>query len=345
MTNGPSAAKAVIPVTNFKSLMKTKAPMTTKSILSKTIAVAAALITCSVSAPAATLVNGANGAGELFIGFRATTGTGSTKNIVMDLGASATFSSYVVGSTHFLGNLNTNLDATFGLGGGNSVAWYENPNLLWSAVAAVGNSVPTGGDPTQTLYGSVSNTNLSLTPGTAPGTVGYTRNGSSTQGTSATAILSMAAGGAGTGSFKVALAGTSPNIAIQNTSDSNSWSARGNFGTSPFSGFSDIGQVFEQAFTIGTIPNGSGVEGALDVFRQYKQGTIDPDNGSDGIFPNPTLGTYQFTLQISTNGDVNAVVLPVPEPTSVALLMTGGIWFFGLRRRSNATRRESPSVA
>ena len=301
--------------------------MTNTNILSK--AITAALLLCAASSHAATLLNGATGAGELFVGFRASSGTGSGKNVVIDIGSASALAALAPGSTVFLGNVGADLSSsTTGFGSN----WYDRPEVTWSAVS--GNN---GTDiAIRTLYGSVSGTGLFPLS-----TVGYTRAGSTTQNGIVGNILSMASGNQG---FTGAGSGSSPNIALETpVTGDNSWS--NHFGASPFTGFgSPNGQVFEQGFTAGG-PLASGYEGALDVFRMVISGTVDPDNGSNGISPNPTGGTYQFTLTINNLGEINANVLPVPEPAAIGLLMSGSMLFLGFRRREANARVQTAAAA
>ena len=297
--------------------------MNTKHILTKTIAIAAAVIFCGVASHAATLRNGSTvGEGELFLGFRATTpaSAGQTTNIVVDLGSSFALAQLAPGSVVTLANLGTDLavynDGTLG-------SWFNRTDLLWSAVSAVGNTIVAGQDPTNTLYGSVSATGLFPLS-----TVGYTRAANGAQSGIATTILSMAGGLAGTGSFTDSPAGSASFIAVENTSGSQSWSSK--FTGTPFGNFSQPpGQVFEQAFSAGPLA-GTGAEGALDVYRMFKIGVADADTGNATSGP----GSYQFTLMIDSTGLVQAFVLPVPEPASIGLLAVGGMMFFGIRRRA-----------
>lgn len=306
--------------------------MNTKHILTKTTAIAAAVIFCGVAAHAqvATLRNGSTaGEGELFLGFRATTpaSAGRTTNIVVDLGSSFALAQLAPGSVVTLANLGTDLavynDGTLG-------SWFNRTDLLWSAVSAVGNTIVAGQDPTNTLYGSVSATGLFPLA-----TVGYTRAANGAQGGIATTILSMAAGLAGTGSFTDSPAGSASFIAVENTAGSNSWSSK--FTGTPFGNFSQPpGQVFEQAFSAGTLA-GTSAEGALDVYRMFKTGVLDGDLGNATTGP----GSYQFTLTINSAGLVQAFVLPVPEPASIALLFVGGMMFFGIRHRPFCARTQA----
>jgi hypothetical protein len=294
--------------------------MRKNSILSESVAAAASLAILAAASHAAVLVNGTDGAGELFIGFRATGGDGLTKNVVMDLGSVSDLSALATGSVVSLGNIGTDLAAQFGS------TWYERTDLLWSSVAGVGNTATA--DPTSTLYGGVASTTaFPLT------TAGYSRAGASAQGPVATQILSMASS---TGGFTAASAGASSNIGIENTTDSNSWSSK--FGASPFSGFSSpSGQQFEQAFSIGTIA--TGVEGALDVFRMLRNGQTDSENGLTG-----GAGTYQGTLTINSLGDVGFQVEPVavPEPASAGFLTSAALLGIAVLRRK---RGAQPSLA
>ena len=72
--------------------------MKKNTILSRPIASALALAVCATAAHAATLVNGTTGAGELFIGFHATGGTGVGKSVVIDAGSISALSALATGS-------------------------------------------------------------------------------------------------------------------------------------------------------------------------------------------------------------------------------------------------------
>lgn len=288
-------------------------------ILGKPAAAMAALALTVAAAHSATLQNGTTGAGELFIGFR-TTGNVVPKNIVLDAGDVAALSAFAAGSPAItLGNLGADLVAAYGAN------WFNRTDLMWAAVAAVGNTATA--DPTSTLYGGVAADGIfPLT--TAP----YTRAGGS-QGTIATQILSMAASTEG---FTAAPSGASSNIAVENTADINSWSSKFPPNTaSPFGDFTQPpGQQFDQAFGAGTVA--SGAEGAIDVYRMFRTGNPDGDNGNATTGP----GSYQFTLAINATGVVTANFLPVavPEPASIATLTSAALLAIGAFRRRRAAR-------
>ena len=307
--------------TNTGSLppeLKKRKKMKLNIILGKPAAAMAALALTVAAAHAATLQNGTDGAGELFIGFRTTSNVVST-NIVLDAGDVAALSAFAAGSPAItLGNLGADLVAAYGAN------WFNRTDLLWAAVAAVGNT-PTA-DPTNTLYGGVAADGI-FPLATAP----YTRTANGSQGSVATQILSMAASTQG---FTAAPTGASSNIAVENTADINSWSSKFPPNTaSPFGDFSlPSGQQFDQAFAAGTVA--SGAEGAIDVYRMFKNGIADGDNGNATSGP----GSYQFTLAINSAGVVTANFLPVavPEPASIATLTSAALLAIGASRRRRA---------
>jgi hypothetical protein len=294
-------------------------------ILSKAIT-AASVFALAAATHGANFVNPtSNGIDELFIGVHATGGTGVGNSVLIDVGSAYSLSQLAAGQTQGLGSIGTDLVNQFG------ATWFNRTDLLWSAVAAVQNTTaPIGTDPTNTLYGSVSGT------GSFPlSTVGYTRAANGAQSTVAGRIITMADGASG--SFLTATQGATANIALQTSADGSSWASYmpggsnvSGLGNLQFGGFgTPSGQAFEQAFGPGTLT--SGYEGALDFYRMFKTGVADGDvgNATNGA------GSYQFTITIDGSGNLNAAVLAVPEPTSICLLMAGGIMFLGSRRRNS----------
>ena len=288
--------------------------MIKNTILSKTIAAAASLVFCVTAASAATLVNGTSGAGELFIGFRATGGTGATTNIVLDLGSAAGFSALATGSTVSLGNIGGDLASAFGS------TWYDRSDVLWSAVSGNGGTDIS----TNTLYGGRSAT------GQFPlSTDGYGRQANNAQGSVVTNILSAAAGAGG---FTTSTQGSLSNVAIETTtSNVNSWTARAG---ATFSSTSFSTGGFEQAFGTGTVA--SGAEGALDIYRLVRTPINDPDTSATS-----GPGSYQLTLSINSSGDVTGSVLPlaaVPEPASLGTLFSAALLGIGALRRKRGAK-------
>ena len=326
--------------------------MKTTNILSKTITATAALLLCGLSAHAATFVNlgtGADGAGELFVGVHATGGQGNGVSVIIDLGAISRLSDAPAGSVFTGGGANlatnwsigTNLVAQFGS------TWYDRTDLLWSAVSAVQNPVPTTStDPFNTLYGSVGSTKV-FPIATTP----YNRTTSNTQnGIAGKIVNNMANASVGNGGFSNATQGATSNIAVELASDPNGyalWMPDGSLalglGNTPFGGFGSPSSAnFEQAFAAGSIS--PGVEGALDLYRMDRTTgapiPVDPDTGlASGA------GSYQFTLSINQSGNITASVLPVPEPASIGLLMAGSLVFLGYRRRGTAARLQMVSAS
>jgi hypothetical protein len=93
------------------------------------------------SAKAASAVNG-----DILVGFRATGGAGSTKNLVVNIGAATALES-ATGAVN-LGNINADLNATYGSD------WATRTNLFWGAVGTVGSFNAIGTNPARTVYSS-----------------------------------------------------------------------------------------------------------------------------------------------------------------------------------------------
>ena len=104
------------------------------------LALGAAAMLSSGGAEAATAANG-----DILLGFRATGGTGSTKNLVVNLGPATALENAT--GTVSLGNLGTDLANTYG------TEWQTRNDLFWGVAGTVGNSA-LGGTPAKTVYGS-----------------------------------------------------------------------------------------------------------------------------------------------------------------------------------------------
>lgn len=90
--------------------------------------------------------------GDIFLGIRATAGTGSDKAILIDLGQPMQFTNAALGVpfTLSLGNIAADLSATYGSD------WYTSGNLLFAVVGGNVTGGPSYTDPWNTLYASKS---------------------------------------------------------------------------------------------------------------------------------------------------------------------------------------------
>jgi len=181
------------------------------------------------SAQAASAVNG-----DILVGFRATSGTGSTKNLVVNLGAATALESATAAVD--LGNINADLTATYGSG------WAARTNLFWGAVGATGSFDAIGTNPARTVYGS------------RAGYQAWLRANSASQAavTNKVVALMTAFNGASTAGV------THSNAVVQTASTSNSWSSYqpggtvANSGPVPGISFAFFNPTIEGAFDSGT---------------------------------------------------------------------------------------------
>ncbi len=313
--------------------------MKKQTILSKSIAAMASLALCATVAHAASLQNGSTtGAGELFVGFTATGGTGAGKSVVIDLGNALAFSNSPTGTTLSLGQYGADLVSTFGS------TWYTRTDLSWGAVAAVGSSVPSNiaTDPTNTIYGSQAVS--AFNPAAAPSTTAFNRATNGTQAPVAQRILQNMA--TGTGGFSQSATGSSAsNVAIEaagSTQNWQSWMVGGSnvsgLGNTPFGGFTSEAN-FAQSFSSTAVgaAAGSDAVGALDVYRMVRSNATDSE-------ASPTTGTgagsYQFSLAVDSAGIVTLGVdsVPVPEPASFGALTSAALLGIGMIRRKRGAR-------
>ena len=104
--------------------------------LSHSFTALAACASLALSAGAQTVT--ANG-GDLLLGFRASSGTGSSSNLEVDLGAFSDYTSggtFNDGSLHLIGNLSANdLSSTYG------ASWNTRSDVTWGIAGATGNSL------------------------------------------------------------------------------------------------------------------------------------------------------------------------------------------------------------
>jgi hypothetical protein len=232
--------------------------------------------------------------GDILIGFRATGGTGSTLNYVIDVGQS--IFSLAPGATVDLGNYGADLSGTSTGFGAN---WFSRNQVKWGVFGSTGS-----GDIASTLYAGAQE----IPVGTLA--TGYPTDTSANQNTTLSAINQAAARYANFGN-----AANASNATFQNTSDSNHYSQflSGGFWFGPFSS-----SAFESTMNI----NGTSITTkAIDLFRET------PDNATPGTL----TGTYVGTFSIDSTGDIT-FTKAVPEPSTLTAL-AGGAALLGLVRR------------
>ena len=277
----------------------------TKHIL--TTLVVAGISMAALPAKAATFV-----AGDLLVGFRATSGsasTATTNTFVFNLGAATTIRDANTASLA-LGNIGAELTSVFG------ADWASNSTLTWSAATVRSSTAPTSdlsvvnGDPAQALY--------------------LTRPNNSGE-----------AGVFGTGSLNIAGQTAMNNV----TNDVQGFTSSFlNFaGTTTQGGLAasipyTVANTFED-YTSGGSDFRSGQN--LDVAVDTAQGRIidlyrilGTNTGANPTQPTVRTGVWQGTLSLGTDGAItfDPVAVAVPEP-SRALLAAGGLAALAFRRR------------
>ena len=215
------------------------------------------LLTAAIALTGLAAFNSAHAAnGDLYLGFETASGTGSSVNYVVDLGAAVNLSSLNI-------NIATDLAATYGAN------WYSRTDLYYGIIGAVTPAV--NGDPNYTLYASV-------TSGGTP----WTSASSSSQHGTANQVNTMV------GQYITDVAngqlGTAANSVLMATSEGGSWSALSTYGIGSFGGFpgsieTGTGSALD---VLRLVPNASGPNGTLAA-------TINlASNGSLSAVPEPS---------------------------------------------------------
>lgn len=274
---------------NFKSF-------TTRLALGLTAA--AALVAPTKSEAALTYNDG-----DLFLGFRATGGTGSSVDYLVDLGSYSQFTNASTPFTLSLGSIGADLDAQYG-------SWQNRADFLWSVsgVQKVANTYSAN-----TMFvTNMHTTNLTL--GVQDSTA-WTRPGVSTAQSPALKMQNMGSYFAMGSGQPSAVESTNSSFAlIQPTGNSNSYRSffPGGLNTT---GSSDFG-LFNSA---------NGIEGN---FGAGAAGTV-----LDLYTVVPGSGASQFTGTFSISNNATVTFTPVPEPASFAAIGGGLAVLASIRRR------------
>ena len=148
--------------------------------------------------------------GEVLIGFRATGGTGSSVNYVVDLGQVAGLTGLTSVTTLPMTGVAADLTAAYG------ASWHTRTDLFWGAVAGVGNFAAVGSDPAKTVYA----TKPEATNGTLVDA--WLRKGDSAQ----TSLGSRISAARGRYNLSTAATNAATDTAVtMSSSDLNSWSS------------------------------------------------------------------------------------------------------------------------
>lgn len=268
--------------------------------------------------------------GDLLMGFQLRSGTGSDQTVLVDLGDTATLFRDGMGYNLNIANIGSLLNNTFGIGAGNALQWYDNPNLYFGLIATWDNANPSlnlqNGDPERTIY--VSKSRLA-------GGVEFVKNSTianvSSDGAMATASNNIV-------SLQQVLETGSLNgsVAIP-TATANTWENYNAFsGANQSTAFGAFTGGIQQGFLTGaygtTFGGGIGaVEGALDLYRFQPVNDIAGQFNAGGAV---RVGEFLGTVTINQTGQVSAVLTPVPEPTTAILGGFGMLALFGRRRRA-----------
>lgn len=246
-------------------------------------------------------------AGDLLLSFRASSGTGSDKNLVVNLGQADTVYRNATSNLTNIVDVGTLLASTYG------ATWYNRADLFWG-VAGVAQTdqfaSPIDGDPTRTNY--LTRQQTSYNPGTKTSTA-WSVTGSTSRANIANNITTFAGG---FDAFSAAVT----NTAVMDATAGGSWNSFNN-GSSTFGGVSGTIE--------GNFASGTGAT-ALDLYRIL--------NSTSGASPTGTVGTgsWEGTFTINDNGQVGfavtAAVIPEPSRALLAGLGLAGIAF--RRRRS-----------
>lgn len=237
--------------------------------------------------------------GDLILGVRATSGTGSTKNVFLNLGDAIALRDN--GNFGQLGNIGATMTEVYG------ADWFDRTNLYFGVIANLSASATSGfgavppvdGDPSRTFYISVPTSSPGSSVLVPQGTYVSTALGSA--GTKLSGLEQMLVGAGGSAALEQRVDGTA--ILDQGTQPvqwNNSWTA---WNPVPGAAFDIFAGGIVQSFGKG------GNAAIVDIQRILATNTGAVPTGVQGG------GTYESSISISSTGEVTAFLPPpsVPE--------------------------------
>ena len=246
--------------------------------------------------------------GDLVLGFQATSGTGSTKNVFFNLGSGvAVRDNPTIGS---LGNISTTLSSVFGAN------WYSRSDVYFGVIGNLNGGSPTGfpgtaavnGDPSRTFY--LSTPTVDVAQGQLIAAAAYP---SASLGSASTKF-------SGTEAILPGLNTEADGAAILDQTNSpvqwaNGWSA---WNPTPGAAYDTFTGGIQQNF--GKLTDSTYV----DIQRVLATNTGSSQIGVVGG------GTYETTLSIGSNGSISLI----PEPSTSLLAAFAGLTLTFRRRRA-----------
>lgn len=236
--------------------------------------------------------------GDLFLGFVAASGTGSTSSVMVNLGPASGFRDSFDSGTNKLNiiAIGTQLSAQFGAN------WYERPELYVSLFGTTDQSgtSPTlyNGDPARTLYVSAARTGTGTAGSAESGGWSIETSAGMTDASSIIANCSLTFAGPDVTADAQRLA-VIPNSFVNTIDEYTRPVSSASFGN--FDG--GIEQTFA-AGSWGTLGDAGAVEAALDFYRLQARKDVAGQYGSELV---NRLGVFKGTFTISQSGAVSFI--------------------------------------